>query len=110
MYYGFYSAITRVVNPTSLFSNLMCGYIAELCRVPFVYPIEMVASRMMTRGLTAGQSIKQLHSEGGMAQFWKGSELFLGNTVLFALLILSDVHDLRSIRPVAPLCHHAGNL
>jgi hypothetical protein len=78
MYFGFYSAITKIVQPQSLIPNLFCGYAAELCRVPFVYPIEMVASRMMTRNLTAKESIAQLYGEGGYAQFWKGAELFVG--------------------------------
>jgi hypothetical protein len=85
MYFGFYSAITKAVQPASLIPNLFCGYVAELCRVPFVYPIEMVASRMMTRGLTTSESISQLYAEGGYAQFWKGAELFIGELSLLSL-------------------------
>jgi hypothetical protein len=41
MYFAFYSAIKDWIKPQSLLSNVFTGYSAELCRVPFVFPIEV---------------------------------------------------------------------
>ena len=41
MYFAFYSAIKDWIKPQSLLSNIFTGYSAELCRVPFVFPIEV---------------------------------------------------------------------
>jgi len=84
-YFFFYSVLKAAIQPESMFANLMVGYTAELCRVPIVYPIETIASIMMTRNMSAGSAMQTLMDDGGLPRFWKGAQFF------FALAFRSGI-------------------
>ena len=77
-YFFFYSVLKAYIKPQSMLSNTLTAYTAELCRVPLVYPIETIASQMMTKNISAGAAIKLLMDDGGLSRFWKGSVFFFG--------------------------------
>ena len=77
VYYFCMSKIRDIVRPTTLVSSSAVAYAADLCRLPFTSPLEIVASRMMKKDVSAGTALTQVLSEGGPLQLWAGTEYFL---------------------------------
>jgi hypothetical protein len=62
-------------------TNLALGYAAELARIPFTYPIEVVATYIQTNTETRsiGETVRRVYrgeaggdGRGGLGAFWRG--------------------------------------
>ena len=65
------------------FTNLFVGYSAELLRIPFTYPLEVVATYTQTNTdvKSLGETISRVYSGkdgggGGLRAFWRGMSAY----------------------------------
>ena len=63
--------------PPSLAQVTWVAYLADLGSRPVTYPLEAVASRMMTRNLSARAAIAQVLDAGGPLSIYRGVEYYL---------------------------------
>ncbi|KAJ1635022.1 mitochondrial carrier domain-containing protein [Pavlovales sp. CCMP2436] len=70
-------AYTRSVGALSLPANVLLGYAADWAHLAFTMPVEMVAVRMQTRGVSAPESFRGILAETGPRGLYTGIAAYL---------------------------------
>jgi hypothetical protein len=84
-FYSFLLSIyQRVLGGSAGFwPNLVIGYVADLCRLPFTYPIELstVAVQASPAGTSMGSIVRNIISTQGIFGFYAGASAYFGFAV-----------------------------
>lgn len=84
-FYSFLLSIyQRVLGGSAGFwPNLVVGYVADLCRLPFTYPIELaaVAVQASPAGTSVGSVVRYIVSTKGLAGLYAGASSYVGFAV-----------------------------
>eukprot|EP01049_Picozoa_sp_SAG25_P016039 SAG25_NODE_3495_length_1062_cov_0.913811_1_plen_180_part_00 len=90
--------------------NLFLGYAAEIIRIPFTYPIEVVSTYTQTHPDERNMltTTRTLYKQGGLVAFWRGMEgyVMVGARPAISLMVFDQVkraYLLRMGRPITSL-------
>eukprot|EP01047_Picozoa_sp_COSAG01_P007827 COSAG01_NODE_300_length_19226_cov_41.536519_28_plen_169_part_00 len=90
--------------------NLFLGYAAEIIRIPFTYPIEVVSTYTQTHPDERNMltTTRTVYKQGGLVAFWRGMEgyVMVGARPAISLMVFDQVkraYLLRMGRPITSL-------